>query len=621
MFSVGGTLCWNTMPADAPPVIDIGILTIRDDEFRAVLDAFPKKAGVHRGKRREYTLRYAETADNQRYTLAILKQIEQGNGEAQDAARDLLDDLEPTMLLVVGIAAGLPSDDITLGDVVIATRVNDYTVEARKARETTTYSVSGGPIAKELQARIANLVGREKDLGRWTSKLPRRPEVSWTLNGQLYGPKRWQNEVRDKLEAHFGRGAKPRPPTFTSGPIASSDRLVKDPKVLIPWLQTARHLHAIEMEAAGVYRAARERCLMLAIRGISDIVGLKRSEAWTKYACLSAAAFARAFLRTRPIEPKTVRTATTSSANTKASASARETANPRLDTLYLNMARLSEYPRTIYVAPTDCGSLKHAWGRLRDGAKGYVTQAWVLHGKNIYSFVDPSSGYLAKVVDTTRIEAHDARQWSESTDPDQRRLFVHLLGGALKDDLAIFGVRFARDDRVYMFAGRLDEPPRRYRYRNVRVPSTLTVVSKYTHTYKDGTETPYLRHLAFDGRFRYVQDEWYLEISPTYRFTADGRTKFWGHEKRLSGIKRLEGNRSVLSQVLLWSSVLSSDPGPDRPRRHLRFDALPKFEIEQPIADDELTSIEVASTEIEPASDLLDRMGDEADADDEGETR
>jgi hypothetical protein len=39
---------------------------------------------------------------------------------------------------------------------------------------------------------------------------------------------------------------------------------------------------------------------MLAIRGISDIVGLKRADAWTKYACASAAAFTRAFLRTRP---------------------------------------------------------------------------------------------------------------------------------------------------------------------------------------------------------------------------------------------------------------------------------------------------------------------------------
>jgi hypothetical protein len=39
------------------------------------------------------------------------------------------------------------------------------------------------------------------------------------------------------------------------------------------------------------------------IRGISDIVGLKRADPWTKYACASATGFTRAFLRTRPIEP------------------------------------------------------------------------------------------------------------------------------------------------------------------------------------------------------------------------------------------------------------------------------------------------------------------------------
>ena len=40
---------------------------------------------------------------------------------------------------------------------------------------------------------------------------------------------------------------------------------------------------------------------MLAIRGISDIVGLQRAEAWTRFACASAAAFTRAYLRTRPV--------------------------------------------------------------------------------------------------------------------------------------------------------------------------------------------------------------------------------------------------------------------------------------------------------------------------------
>ena len=108
--------------------------------------------------------------------------------------------------------------------------------------------------------------------------------------------------LRTKLQHRYGNGPAKRVPTYADGPIASSDRLVKDPAVLIPLLQTARKVLAVEMESGGVYRAAQERCSMLAIRGISEIVGLKRADAWTSYASASAAAFTRAFLRTRPIE-------------------------------------------------------------------------------------------------------------------------------------------------------------------------------------------------------------------------------------------------------------------------------------------------------------------------------
>jgi nucleoside phosphorylase len=69
---------------------------------------------------REYTLRFADAGRGDRYLVAVVGQIEQGTGEAQDAARDLLDDLDPSLLLVVRIAGGLPSDDVTLGDVVLS---------------------------------------------------------------------------------------------------------------------------------------------------------------------------------------------------------------------------------------------------------------------------------------------------------------------------------------------------------------------------------------------------------------------------------------------------------------------------------------------------------------------
>jgi nucleoside phosphorylase len=291
----------RTAPTSSTPQVDIGIVTIRDDEFRAVLDVFPHEAGIAEGKHRKYPLRHAEIGSGQHYTIAVLRLVEKGQGEAQAAARDLIDDLAPKLVLVVGIAGGLPSDDVKLGDVVLSTRIQDFTVEARKYGKKTTYAVTGGAVVKSLATDIAILEARRSELGDWTAALPSQPAVTWTRKNQLYGPAAWRGELRAKLEHHYGEAATPRAPRFMAGPIASSDRLVKDPTLVIRWLATSRDLLAIEMESGGVYRASQDRCPMLAIRGISDIVGLQRAEAWTRFACASAAAFTRAFLRTRPV--------------------------------------------------------------------------------------------------------------------------------------------------------------------------------------------------------------------------------------------------------------------------------------------------------------------------------
>ena len=50
--------------------------------------------------------------------------------------------------------------------------------------------------------------------------------------------------------------------------------------------------------------------------------------------------------------------------------------------------------------------------------------------------------------------------------------------------------------------------------------------------------------------------QWYLELTPTYRFTHDGHSLERFHEDRLKGIKRIEGNRAVLSSVLFWADYL-----------------------------------------------------------------
>jgi len=96
--------------AAAPSKVDIGILTILDEEFRAALAAFPDRIGAFKGTRthREYSLHRADVGGGAHYTLAMLRQIEQGNGEAQSAARDLIEDLAPRLILVVGTLITAP---------------------------------------------------------------------------------------------------------------------------------------------------------------------------------------------------------------------------------------------------------------------------------------------------------------------------------------------------------------------------------------------------------------------------------------------------------------------------------------------------------------------------------
>lgn len=564
--------------------VDIGILTIRDDENRAVLDAFPDRvgSGVYKGKDRDYAIRYADAGNGARYTVAIVRQPEQGNGEAQEAARDMLEDVGPALVLVVGIAGGLPSDDLTLGDVVLSTRVHDFTVEARKARGKTSYAMSGGPMARKVTGSIANLAAREDEIASWVDDLPPKPRVTWNRADQVYGPKKWAKELREKLEGHHGKSSVPRAPIYAIGPLGSSDRLVKDPKILFPWIETARNLLAVEMESGGVYRATRERCPMLAIRALSDIVGLVRSNAWTKYACVVAAAFTRAYLKTRPIDLRETTPTATPTLNTVEPDGEKPV---EFDVLYSNLVPVTAYPPRIYSAPATVSTYGQAWAALRKTrSKARIPASWILHNNMIHSFTDPEESRLETIVDTGAIESNSSSGWAESDDPDHLRLFVQLLNSALHDDLDAKGVWFFSDDKVYAFAGRIDEEPRQYRYQNIRQRSAITVVSHYTQETKDGKNYPYLRHLAFTGRFRRIDATFYLEVTPTYRFTIDGKRKHPFHDDKVSGIKRLERNRAVLSQVRLWNDVLVA-PVEDREPfltfgQALSFEYTPKFEVQ-----------------------------------------
>jgi hypothetical protein len=119
----------------------------------------------------------------------------------------------------------------------------------------------------------------------------------------------------------------------------------------------------------------------------------------------------------------------------------------------------------------------------------------------------------------------------------------------------------------------------------------MTVVAKYSKKSRDGRQFTWLRHLAFRRQFRLFEEQWYLEITPTYVFTWDGVHLDRFHEQRLKTIKMIEKNRAVLAAIVFWSDYLKTkeDLLYSSTLRKLKFGDLMETSVEVGIDDDAWT--------------------------------
>ena len=214
---------------------------------------------------------------------------------------------------------------------------------------------------------------------------------------------------------------------------------------------------------------------------------------------------------------------------------------------------------------------------------------WLLHENSIISFQNLTEVPWSNICDLGCTEDFDTREWAYSEDRERRRQFVQLLNRALRSQLYP-GVRWWRALNCYVFVGNLTNTPKKMRYQSLKQETTVTVVSKYEKTNKEGRKFIGLRHNAFRGQFRVFGNQWYLEITPTYVFTYDGENQDRFHESKLSGIKRIERNRSVLSQVLLWAQTLAQPGDMFRPVPRLHFGELRTFTLSVGIDDGNWTT-------------------------------
>ncbi|WP_145286415.1 AAA family ATPase [Rosistilla oblonga] len=282
--------------------VDFAVITIRPDEYQAVLARIPSRQTVVGGAE-IYEYAKFQNSFGELVRVAVARTAGQGHNAAQQTANDMFYDLRPKWIALVGIAGGFPNDDFSLGDVVLASRVLDLSVTASKKGDTE-YAVHGGSCHPDVEVLLNWLPSQSNTLCEWCTpaKLslarPSFPVPKSLDDERLYGNDDYKQDVADTLDRHFGIS---RAPLYAPAPLASSNMLVKDTKIVEQFKNVSRDIEQVEMEAGGVYRMCHSKQLpLLCVRGISDIVGFKRGPEWTLFACHSAASFFNSLLRLIP---------------------------------------------------------------------------------------------------------------------------------------------------------------------------------------------------------------------------------------------------------------------------------------------------------------------------------
>ena len=224
--------------------------------------------------------------------------------------------------------------------------------------------------------------------------------------------------------------------------------------------------------------------------------------------------------------------------------------------LFSNLLAVTRLPPLLYSAVTTHGRRHDINLALDDNSR--TLSEFVYRSKRILSVHDLDSPEWKGAVETGTVESFATNEWALSDDDDRVSDFTELLGRCLGQRVRMLGMRHNPTREHYFYGAASDLSEREIAYTSVKQPAKRSVFKKYTS--KSGFE--YYRHSAFESQFRRYDGEWFLVITPTYNFTQDGYRPLLYYESKLKGIKALEKNAAVLSQVVFFASILT-DPGQD----------------------------------------------------------
>ncbi len=251
------------------PKIDFAIITALKDERDAVLNAFrlTTKHRIRKENKRTYWCGRLKLKDGEFYQILVAQSFDQANVAAALLTNDTIHEWNPGAMLLVGIA-GAASEEQKPGDLVIGE--HSYYYERGKITPLGTK-----PEPYTIPANFI-LSDRIKSLPKWKTRR-RRPDGT-TVS-----------------------------PNIHSGVIAVGEKVIADAAIRNNLASQHRQIKAVEMESYGFSLAAWQSFSQvphLVIKAIQDSADASKNDSWRQYAVEVAAAYAKHFLRDRPLKPR-----------------------------------------------------------------------------------------------------------------------------------------------------------------------------------------------------------------------------------------------------------------------------------------------------------------------------
>lgn len=258
---------------------------------------------------------------------------------------------------------------------------------------------------------------------------------------------------------------------------------------------------------------------------------------------------------------------------------------PRKETLISNLFPVSPTFDTVWVGVAKAADRKKFFEKLCTLGVPWVREI-ILEGDLVYSLHDLNQQPLTHLVEPGTVETQDREFLSKTDVPQLHKVFLQLLYRALEQlcfHKKVLKNHSSKRD-IYFCQKEESGRPRQMKCQSLQNVGTRTLVD-YHESRLEG-KSGYFKHSAFEGKFLRIEDDWFLEVTPTHYFSSDGVKEHYNSQKFLKGAKEMERHRSVVGDILMWKALFSNQElGLGKNYNLLRLNAPEEFEIETGIDD------------------------------------